>query len=228
MINKNIWIVEDNRDLSGLLKEYLEQSDFAVKQIFRGDELIPQMRSRPPDLILLDLMLPGADGVTLCREIRTFSAVPIIMVTAKVEEIDRLLGLEIGADDYVCKPFSPREVVARVKAVLRRGGEEPHEAAIHIGPLLLKPETHSITVAGKDLKVTQSEFSLLHAFMAHPGKVFSRDELIAKIQGRTYEGYDRNIDWHIKNLRKKLIAAQPGLEPIESVYGVGYKFILEG
>ncbi|MBI9074071.1 MAG: response regulator [Desulfatibacillum sp.] len=227
MSKNNILIVEDDRDISDLLRDYLKQADFSVRQIFHGDELIPEMRIHAPDIVLLDLMLPGADGITLCRDIRRFSSIPIIMITAKVDEIDRLLGLELGADDYICKPFSPREVVSRVKAVLRRTYPESTEKVLHAGPIFLDAEAYCTTIEGIDLKLTQSEFSLLRVLMERPERVFSRNELIAEIQGYTYDGYDRSIDTHIKNLRKKLDAVRQGLDPIKSVYGVGYKFSLD-
>ncbi|MEW5736527.1 MAG: response regulator [Thermodesulfobacteriota bacterium] len=224
--NKTVLIVEDDRDISALLRDYLVQAGFRVRQIHRGDEAVAEIRAHPPDMVILDVMLPGVDGMTLCREIRGFSNMPVIMVTARVEEIDRLLGLELGADDYVCKPFSPREVVSRVKAVFRRSSPEPRNEKLAAGPILLDVDSHSATVSGADLKLTHSEFALLRALLSQPGRVFTRNELVARVQGYSYEGYDRSIDTHVKNLRKKLAAAAPHLDPIQSVYGVGYKFSL--
>jgi two-component system response regulator BaeR len=146
------------------------------------------------------------------------------MITARVEEIDRLIGLELGADDYVCKPFSPREVVARVKAVLRRVHPESDAKRLVVGPIRLNEETHQVTIDDEELKLTPSEFGLLKVMMTHPGRVFSRNELINKVQGYDFEGYDRTIDTHVKNLRKKIDSRLPGQEIISTVYGVGYKF----
>ena len=169
-------------------------------------------------------MLPGKSGEEVCRKLRTFSNIPIIMVTAKTEEIDRLLGLELGADDYICKPFSPREVVARVKAVLRRSRATIIEGLwLTGGPIQLNPETREVFVEQQPVNLTPNEFGLLEVMMKRPGRVYSRDELLNMVQGYDYAGYDRTIDTHIKNLRKKLQTF--GLEAaISSVYGVGYRF----
>jgi len=172
----------------------------------------------------LDIMLPGKDGMEICREIRKFSTVPIIMLTAKVEEIDRLIGLELGADDYICKPFSPREVVARVKAVLRRAMPEPVQEQLMAGPIILNQLTHHVSINSNELALTNSEFELLTVFMEQPERVFSRNDLISMVQGYDFEGYDRTIDSHIKNLRKKMDQQLPGQKMIQTVYGVGYKF----
>ena len=166
------------------------------------------------------------DGVELCREIRKTSNVPIIMVTARVEDVDRLIGLEVGADDYVCKPFNPREVVARVRAVLRRARPQETPRRIHAGPFVLDEDTHRVTVSGHDLDLTPNEFALLKALMAHPDRVFQRQELLDRVQGYRYEGYDRTIDTHVKNLRKKISARLGDREVIRTVYGVGYTFSL--
>ena len=173
--------------------------------------------------MLLDIMLPGMDGMAVCREVRKFSDIPIIMITAKVEEIDRLIGLEIGADDYICKPFSPREVVARVKAVLRRIHHEPAQKNLAIGPIAIDEASHQARVSGEVLDLTPSEFRLLQVLISQPGRVFSRDELLARVQGYDCDGYDRTIDSHVKNLRKKIAAFLPGQEIITTVYGLGYK-----
>ena len=219
-----ILIVEDETKIAELLRDYLQAAHFAVSCLYQGDGVISAVKDNPPDLILLDVMLPGKDGMEICRAIRTFSSVPIIMITARVEEIDRLIGLELGADDYICKPFSPREVVARVKAVLRRVHPEPEAKRLIAGPICLNEETHQVTIDDEDLKLTPSEFGLLKVMMTHPGRVFSRNELINKVQGYDFEGYDRTIDTHVKNLRKKIDSRLPGQEIISTVYGVGYKF----
>lgn len=220
----SILIVEDETKIAELLRDYLEAASFAVSCLYQGDGVVSAVKENPPDLILLDVMLPGKDGMEICRGIRKFSSVPIIMITARIEEIDRLIGLELGADDYVCKPFSPREVVARVKAVLRRVHPESDAKRLVAGPIRLNEETHQVTIDDEDLRLTPSEFGLLKVMMTHPGRVFSRNELINKVQGYDFEGYDRTIDTHVKNLRKKIDARLPGQDIISTVYGVGYKF----
>ena len=224
MSRQNILIVEDEQKISDLLKDYLEKANYAVTTLERGDKVVRQVKKNLPDLILLDIMLPGMDGMDVCREIRKFSNVPIIMLTARVEEIDRLIGLELGADDYICKPFSPREVVARVKAVLRRFHPEPVEYQKTQGPITLIEDSHKVFVSDREVDLTPSEFGLLRFFMAHPDRVFSRNELISNVQGYDFDGYDRTIDTHIKNLRKKIADHLPGKKIIHTVYGVGYKF----
>ncbi|MFC1749061.1 response regulator [Pseudomonadota bacterium] len=218
---QHVLIVEDEPKLAALLQDYLAQSSFSTDIINDGLAAIPAIRQRMPDLILLDIMLPHRDGMEILRELRTFSNVPVIMVTARVEEIDRLLGLELGADDYICKPFSPREVVARVKAVLRR--LQPQQEA-HSGPLQFDNERFEARLTGELLKLTRTEFNLLQRLVNHPGHVYSRDQLIDGI----YEDHrivtGRTVDSHIKNLRKKMLAISPDKELIHSVYGVGYKY----
>jgi two-component system, OmpR family, response regulator BaeR len=226
MPHKHILIVEDEQKLAALLKEYLEKAGYRATIAGRGDQAVAQARKSAPALMLLDIMLPGMDGMAVCREVRKFSNLPIIMITAKVEEIDRLLGLELGADDYICKPFSPREVVARVKAVLRRSNPEAVEKNLALGPITLDENTHLAAISGRALDLTPSEFSLLQVLVSQPGRVFSRDELLARVQGYDCEGYDRTIDSHIKNLRKKIAGHLPGREVITTVYGIGYKLSL--
>ena len=216
-----ILIVEDQPKLAALLGDYLRQAGFAAETVADGLEAVPAVRRLTPELVLLDLMLPGRDGLEICKEIRSFSAVPIIMVTARVEEIDRLLGLELGADDYICKPFSPREVVARVKAVLRRAGGGASATA---AGLSLDAERYRATLAGQDLGLTAVEFNLLQFLVAHPGRIFSRQQLMDHIYSDQRIVSDRTIDSHIKKLRKKLDEVDPHNELIRSVYGVGYKF----
>ncbi|MCK4838569.1 MAG: response regulator [Desulfobulbaceae bacterium] len=217
-----ILIVEDEQKLAELLKDYLAQSGFSTTVLDNGLEVVANVRENRPDLILLDLMLPGRDGMDICKEIRTFSNLPIIMVTAKVEEIDRLLGLELGADDYICKPFSPREVVARVKAVLRRSGGA---TTIQTKGLILDETRYQASLHGTDLGLTAVEFKLLDFLAANPGRIYSRDQLMDKIYSDDRIVSDRTIDSHIKKLRKKLAAVAPDEELVGSVYGVGYKFI---
>lgn len=220
-----ILIVEDEPRLAALLAEYLQQAGYETRVLERGDEVASWVRSNPTALILLDIMLPGRDGMAVCRELRNFSDVPIIMVTARAEEIDRLLGLELGADDYICKPFSPREAVARVKAILRRVHARGTDAGT-APRLSLDVDKFSASLDGKPLGLTPAEFRLLRTLHEQPGRVFSRDRLLDVI----YEDHrivtDRTIDSHVKNLRKKLESAAPGEELIRSVYGVGYKLEL--
>jgi len=224
MADQHVLIVEDENKIARLLKDYLEKAGFRTSVLAEGDQVIPKVKKSPPDLVLLDIMLPGMDGMAVCRELRKFTNLPVIMVTAKAEEIDRLLGLEMGADDYICKPFSPREVVARVKAVLRRACPEPTVQQLAAGPISLNAETREAIVGGNLLVLTPSEFKLLQVFMTSINRVFSRDELIQRVQGYEFEGYDRTIDSHIKNLRKKITQYLPGHDVISTVYGVGYKF----
>jgi two-component system, OmpR family, response regulator BaeR len=224
MSNHQILIVEDEVKIAQVLREYLTQAGYAVICLKRGDEVIPHVRKQPPALILLDVMLPGMDGMEVCRELRKFSNAPVIMLTARVDEIDRLLGLELGADDYICKPFSPREVVARVKAVLRRIHPRQTETRLNVGEIVLDEQRHQVLISGKEVKLTPCEFQLLKVLLAHPNRVFSRGELLNLVQGYDFEGYDRTIDTHIKNLRKKVATMVPDRELLSTVYGVGYKF----
>jgi two-component system, OmpR family, response regulator BaeR len=224
MTSKHILIVEDEEKIASLLCDYLKEAGFQTSTQNNGDRVIAQIKKDPSDLILLDIMLPGKNGMELCREIRQFSNIPIIMITARVEEIDRLLGLELGADDYICKPFSPREVVARVKAIFRRLRTEPPSQNLIIGSISLDDVTHQVMIDNQVLNLTPNEFGLLKIMMSQPNRVFSRSELINRVQGYEFEGYDRTIDSHIKNLRKKIDQKLPGQEIISTVYGVGYKF----
>lgn len=223
MTAKHILVVEDEKKIAQLICDYLEKAGYRSFSLERGDKVIPHIKQQMPDLILLDIMLPGMEGMDVCREIRKFSNVPIVMITARVEEIDRLLGLELGADDYICKPFSPREVVARIKAIFRRvHGENPTHSLV-IGSISLNNETHQVKIDNQALNLTPIEFGLLKIMMRQPNRVFSRNELINRVQGYDFEGYDRTIDTHIKNLRKKITQKLPGQEIISTVYGVGYK-----
>jgi len=217
-----ILIVEDEQKLAELLRDYLARSSFDTTVLDNGNDVVPYVRENKPDLVILDLMLPGRDGMEICKEIRTFSNLPIIMVTARVEEIDRLLGLELGADDYVCKPFSPRELVARVKAVLRRAGGE---TTIKAKGLVLDEARYQASLHGVDLELTAVEFKLLNFLAANPGRIYSRDQLMERIYSDHRIVSDRTIDSHIKKLRKKISGQSPDEELIGSVYGVGYKFI---
>jgi two-component system, OmpR family, response regulator BaeR len=219
-----ILVIEDERKIATLLRDYLEQADFKVSLMASGEHAVAQIREQPPDLVILDLMLPGKDGLTICREVRAFSDLPILILTAKVDEVDRLVGLEMGADDYICKPFSPREVVARVKAVLRRTHQTMETQKIAAGCLVLETTTRRVSVNGELLHLTPNEFDLLKVLMGHPERVFERGDLISLVQGYDFEGYDRTIDSHIKNIRKKIAAHLPDTQVIKTVYGVGYAF----
>ena len=219
-MREKILVVEDEPKLANLLRDYLEQAGYEPYCLGDGREVVPWVREQTPDLVLLDLMLPGKDGMEILREIRSFSVVPILMVTSRVEEIDRLLGLELGADDYICKPFSPREVVARVRAVLRRTGGQP-SPAVH--GLSLDEERFQATLHGRDLDLTAIEFQLLHILAQNPGRIFSRSQLMDRIYPDQRVVSDRTIDSHVKKLRRKIASAAPGEEWIHSLYGVGYK-----
>jgi DNA-binding response OmpR family regulator len=217
-------IVEDETAIAEILAAYLEREGYATQRVASGTEAERWLRHGKPDLILLDLMLPGIDGLTLCRRIRETMTVPIIMVTARVEEIDRLLGLELGADDYICKPFSPREVLARVKSVLRRAAWHAAGGATATGTngLAIDAESFTARLNGTRLDVTPTEFRLLQALARRPGHVLSRAQLLDAIAEPGRDVFERSIDSHIKNLRRKLAACGAG-ELIQSIYGVGYR-----
>ncbi len=215
-----ILIVEDEPKLAGVLRDYLRQAGFKTFWIANGSAVVPWAREHAPALILLDLMLPERDGLDICRDIRTRSSVPIIMITARVEEIDRLQGLESGADDYICKPFSPREVVARVRAVLRRS-EGPSLSPV--SGLILDQDRYQATLNGQDLELTAVEFKLLQFLSVKTGKVCTRQQLMDSIYPDERIVADRTIDSHIKKLRRKIAFIGAGSDFIHSVYGVGYK-----
>ncbi len=215
-----ILIVEDEGKLARILADYLQQAGFEIHCLGDGLAVVPWVQEHHPRLILLDLMLPGKGGLEICKEIRAFSTTPIIMTTARVEEIDRLLGLELGADDYICKPFSPREVVARVKAVLRRNGG----AQQTISGITLDETRYQATLQGHKLELTAVEFKLLQFLASNPGRIYGRETLMDHIYSDDRIVADRTIDSHIKKLRKKIAAVEPGQEWIHSVYGVGYKY----
>ena len=224
MPRSTILIVEDEPKISHLLRDYLQQAGYETRESLNYEQIQGWVEQEEINLILLDWMLPGMSGLEICQQLRTISTVPILMITARVEEIDRLKGLDSGADDYICKPFSPREVVARVKAVLRRTNHEDH-AELTAGPLRLDQSTHQVWVEESEVVLTPNEFGVLKVFLQRPGKVWSRESLLQQVQGYQFNGYDRTIDTHVKNLRKKL--ATYGLESsIVTVYGIGYRFQL--
>jgi DNA-binding response OmpR family regulator len=228
-----ILVVDDEERLRELLRGYLAQAGFKVLQAADGPQALALVRAHNPDLLVLDLMLPGLDGLEVCRQLRTFSDAYVLMLTARAEEIDRVVGLEVGADDYLTKPFSPRELVARVRAMLRRprGGGEPGERttapgqpeALVLGSLLIDEARHEATLDGVPLPLTTTEYDLLIALARHPGRAFTRAQLLEQVWGADYFGDDHVVDVHIANLRRKLgeDPAQPRL--IETIRGVGYR-----
>ena len=220
---KHVLIVEDEKKLADIMIAYLNNEQFRVTHYESGSGVSDWVKNNQPNIILLDLMLPDVNGKDLCKEIRQFSTVPIIMVTAMIDEIDRLIGLELGADDYVCKPFSPKEVVARVKAVLRRSEGDFNQGEIY-DAFEVNDETYSIKLHGDRLDLTPVEFRLLKMFIQSPGRVFNRDQILDNIfeDGRIV--LDRTVDTHVKNLRHKLKTASPEHDYVRSVYGIGYSF----
>jgi len=221
-----ILIAEDEAKIASLLADYLGAAGYSTETITDGDAVIAAVNAQQPELLLLDIMLPGKDGLEICRELRHVSEVPIIMLTAKVEEIDRLIGLESGADDYICKPFSPREVVARVKAILRRARVSTEVAPLFPAGLRLDAATHSATLDTEPLQLTPVEFRLLHALWSEPGKILSRDMLMDTVYADNRVVTDRTVDTHVKNVRRKIEAIRPGDTSIRSIYGVGYRLDL--
>ena len=220
---QRILVVDDEPRMINFIRMNLEIDGHQVVEAHSGLEALEAVRTKLPDLILLDVMLPEVDGLSLCRSIRATSSVPIIMVTARVDESDRLLGLEIGADDYICKPFSPREVVARIKAVLRRHAPATAAEPAETG-LIVHADRMIALYNGARIDLTPTEFRLLAVMSAHPGKVYSRGQLLDHLSEGYKDVFDRSIDSHVKNLRRKLAAAAPGIEFVQSVYGVGYRF----
>jgi two-component system response regulator BaeR len=220
-MSNRILIVEDEPRLAALLGDYLKAAGYEVHRLYDGNDVVAWVHEHAPDLVLLDLMLPGKDGLDICRELRAFSELPIIMTTARVEEIDRLIGLELGADDYVCKPYSPREVVARVKAVLRRAAQRDAPTA---GPLTLVEDSLRVQAEGREIELTAVEFALLKALYRAPGRILSRGQLMDRIYNDHRVVSDRTIDSHVKKLRRRLSELLPERELIHSVYGVGYRY----
>ena len=220
-----ILVVEDEIEIVRLVRTYLQQADYQVLVAYNGSEGLRMAKTDHPDLIVLDLMLPEMNGLDVCRSIRRESDVPIIMLTARVEEIDRLIGLELGADDYITKPFSPRELVARVRAVLRRTQGSPATVeTLTLNDVTLNASNRTVRIRGKSVELTAMEFDLLATLMKHPGRVFTRLQLLDQVQGHAYDGYERTIDTHIKNLRRKIEATPRKPEYVLTAHGVGYKF----
>lgn len=226
---KKILIVDDEPGILNLVSAYLRPEGYEVYTAQDGPSGLKAARSLKPDLIVLDIMLPGIDGLDLLTILRQETDVFIILLTARTEESDKILGLSSGADDYVTKPFSPRVLVARVRALLRRSGLQPPAAQVlRAGPVVVDRSSHCVKVQGQDIDLTPSEFDLLSAMVSAPGRVFTRSQLLEQVQGVAYEAYERTIDVHIKNLRAKL--GDDPREPryIQTVYGVGYRFAEQG
>jgi DNA-binding response OmpR family regulator len=222
---QTILVVDDEPQIVKVLRGYLENAGFRVLTAADGPQALAQHKREKPDLVLLDLNLPGADGIEVASHLRSTTNVPIIMVTARVEETDRLVGLEVGADDYITKPFSPREVVARVRAVLRRASVQPAMAAIiRAADIEIDTARHQVTRGGETLDLTPTEFALLATLAQEPGRTFTRLQLLEAAQGETFEGYERTVDAHIKNLRAKLERNPKQPEYVVTIFGVGYKF----
>ena len=227
-MSKTIMVVDDEERLVSVVQAYLEREGFRVVTAKDGRQALFVAREEKPDLIILDLMMPELDGYEFLRAHRKERETPIIMLTAKVEDGDKVLGLELGADDYMTKPFSPRELMARVRAVLRRSGQTTPQAEIlRVADVILDRERHFVSMNGTVIDLTPSEFDLLAVLMASPGRAFSRYDLLDHIQGTVYEGYERTVDVHIKNLRKKMEPNPRRPRYIETVYGVGYRFAPE-
>jgi len=222
-----IVVVDDDAKTADLLRLYLEKDGYQVLLAYDGRQALDLARQRRPDLILLDLMLPAVDGLDVCRILRAESNIPIIMLTAKTTEEDTLLGLDLGADDYITKPFSPREVVARVRTVLRRVHEEQDKgpSEVRFGELVVDFVSHEARLHGAPLHLTPKEFKLLEIFAKEPGRAFTRLELLERVFGLDYEGFERTVDVHVMNLRKKIERAAGRPSYVQTVYGVGYKFV---
>lgn len=224
-MNELILVVDDEPKIVKLARDYLARGGFQVLTAADGTTALAQARHQRPDLVVLDLNLPGMDGLDVCRALRRESDVPIIMLTARMDEADRLIGLELGADDYITKPFSPRELVARVRAVLRRArGETQLRTTLRTGDLEIDLDGHRATRGGEPLPLTRIEFRLLALLAQSPGLTFTRDQLVERLHGVGYEGFDRSVDSHIKNLRRKLEPDPAAPRYVLTVYGVGYRF----
>ncbi|MBT3322213.1 MAG: response regulator transcription factor [Anaerolineae bacterium] len=224
-MSETILIIEDEPKVARLARDYLEKNNYRVLIANDGKSGLATARGEKPDLLILDLMLPEMDGLDVCRALRRESDIPIIMLTARAEETDRLIGLELGADDYITKPFSPRELVARVRALLRRAkGRVYQSGIIRVADLELNTESHTLKLGEENIHLTRIEFTLLEIMARHPGQIFSRAQLLENLHGVAYLGYDRSIDAHIKNLRRKIEDDPAEPKYILTVYGVGYKF----
>lgn len=224
-MTETILIIEDEPKVARLARDYLEKNNYRVLIANDGNSGLAMARGEKPDLLVLDLMLPGMDGLDVCRALRRESDLPIIMLTARAEETDRLIGLEIGADDYISKPFSPRELVARVRALLRRAKGRVYQSGIvRVGEMEINTDNHSVVLAGEVIHLTRIEFNLLEMMARHPGQIFPRAQLLENLHGVAHVGYDRSIDAHVKNLRRKIEEDPANPKYILTVYAVGYKF----
>jgi two-component system phosphate regulon response regulator PhoB len=226
-MSKKVLIVEDELDLVRLLKYNLEKEGFKVNSASDGTLALAEMRREEPDLIILDLMLPGLSGLEVCRQVRThdrFSDIPVLMLTARAEEADRVVGIELGADDYVTKPFSMREVIARVRALLRRREPPSQRATLQRGDLLIDPSAHSVRIAGRNVVLSALEFRLLHYLASHPGMVFSRDQLLDRIWGNDRTVTPRSVDVYVRRVREKIENHPQEPVYLQTVHGVGYRF----
>lgn len=219
----SILVVEDEVKIADWICKYLTLEGYSYHCARSGPEALSMFEEVNPSLIILDVMLPGMDGIAVCEKIRSHSDVPIIMLTARVDEVDRLIGFAKGADDYVCKPFIPKELMARIKAILRRTASPAKKDVLAHGPVILGISEHSLSVDGQEVQLTQIEFNILRTLMSSPTQVFSREDLLSAAHGKYTESYERTIDFHIKNVRKKVNIAG-GTTYIKTVYGVGYKF----
>ncbi|HIE38973.1 MAG TPA: response regulator transcription factor [Anaerolineae bacterium] len=229
MSEQTVLVVDDEPQIIRLVRAYLEEAGFRVVIASDGQEALTVARHEKPDLVVLDVLMPRMDGLEFTRRIRRERDVPIIMLTARAEETDRIVGLELGADDYVTKPFSPRELVARVRAVLRRAQSAPAPAPVlRAGPLSLDREAHTVTLSGRPVDLTPTEFSILETLMTTPGRAFTRAELLEAAQGVAFEAYERTVDAHIKNLRRKIEPDPAHPRLILTVRGVGYRLSPEG
>lgn len=218
---QRVLVVEDDRKISDLLQNYLRASGYVAEAVHDGRDALRQIERQAPDAVILDWMLPGLDGVSVCKQVRAFSDVPILMLTARIDEVDRLLGLDVGADDYVCKPFAPREVIARIRALLRRAEGKVKTST---KSWVIDDASFRISWRGQWLPLTRIEFMMFRLLLGRPGQVYSRDQLLAAVHDSQRDISDRAIDTHIKNLRKKIHAVDLGHDCIASVYGVGYRF----
>ena len=220
---QRVLVVEDDRKISDLLQNYLRASGYEAEAAYDGRDALRQIERQVPDAVILDWMLPGLDGISVCKAVRAFSDVPILMLTARIDVVDRLLGLDTGADDYVCKPFAPREVIARIRALLRRA-----EGRVKTSTKSWEIDDASFRISwrGQWLPLTRIEFMMFRLLLSRPGRVYSRDQLLASVHDSQHDISDRAIDTHIKNLRKKVQTVEPACDCIASVYGVGYRFDL--
>jgi DNA-binding response OmpR family regulator len=225
-MNEKILIVDDEKKMVRMLKTCLEQEGYVTLEAYDGEAALDLWRREQPDLVVLDVLMPRLDGLEFCRRVRERAATPIIILSAKSEETDKLVGLELGADDYMTKPFSLRELVARIRALLRRfkAQADGEERCIVQGPLMIDRDEHRVEVDGRGVPLTATEFDILVALASHPGRVFSRRQIIDEVQGDYFEGYERSVDAHVGNIRKKILEQARDWSIIETVYGVGYRF----